>query len=184
MHSIDPVTDDAASHSVAIGPLLDEDLSVLFEWINRPDQVHWNSAYRPVTETDHREWFDAIRRRGDVAIFAIRVMPEKRLIGSCQLRGIDPVHHHAELQIRIGEVGERGKGHGTEAVRLLLRFGFRDLNLHRIYLNVFAHNAAAIRAYEKAGLRREGVLRQAAHIDGKYVDVVVMAILRDEFQEG
>jgi RimJ/RimL family protein N-acetyltransferase len=170
--------------TVTLGPLLDGDLPVLFQWINQPEQVHWNSAYRPVSETDHRAWFEAVRKRADVAIFAIRTVPDQRLIGSCQLRHIDPVHRHAELQIRIGEVGERGRGHGTEAVRQLLRFGFRDLNLRRVYLNVFASNAAAIRAYEKVGFQREGLLREAAHIDGRYVDVVVMGILRPEFHEG
>ena len=170
--------------SVTLGPLLDADLPVLFEWINEPEQVHWNSAYRPVAESDHREWFDAVRRRRDVVIFGIRTMPDGRLIGSCQLRNIDPVHSNAELQIRIGVVGERGHGHGTDAVRQLARFGFRELNLHRIYLNVFSHNTAAIRAYEKAGFRREGVLREAAHIDGSYVDIAVMGILRNELHDG
>ena len=172
------------AETVVLGPLLDSDLRTLFAWINEPEQVHWNSPYKPVSETDHREWFDAIRKRTDVAIFGIRTASEERLIGSCQLRNIDPVHRNAELQIRIGEVGERGQGHGTEAVRQLVRFGFRELNLHRVYLNVFAHNASAIRAYEKAGFRREGVLREAAHIDGRYVDVVVMGILRSETLEG
>lgn len=169
--------------AVILGPLLDGDVPVLFEWINDPEQVHWNSAYRPVSETDHRAWFEAIRQRPDVAIFGIRKMPGKHLVGSCQLRNIDPVHRSAELQIRIGDVGERGQGYGTEAVRQLLRFGFRELNLHRVYLNVFAHNAAAIRAYEKAGFRKEGLLKEAAHIEGKYVDVVAMGILRSEFEK-
>lgn len=168
---------------VTIGPLRDGDLPVLFEWINRPDEVHWNSAYRPVSETDHREWFDAIRRRKDVVIFAIRTTADDRLIGTCQLHGIDPLHRTAELQIRIGEPEERGRGAGTQAVRQLLRFGFRDLNLRRIFLHVFADNAGAIRTYEKVGFRREGALREAAHIDGRYVDVVVMGILRSEFQD-
>lgn len=169
--------------TVTLGPLLDSDLPVLFKWINQPEQVHWNSAYRPVSETDHRAWFEAVRKRDDVAIFAIRTVLDNRLIGSCQLRHIDPVHRNAELQIRIGEVDERGRGNGTEAVRQLLRFGFRDLNLRRVYLNVFANNATAIRTYEKAGFQREGLLREAAHIDGRYVDVVVMGILRPEFHE-
>lgn len=169
--------------SVTLGPLLDSDLPVLFQWINEPEQVHWNSAYRPVSETDHREWFEAVRKRGDIAIFAIRTVADNRLIGSCQLRHIDPVHRNAELQIRIGQVDERGHGSGTEAVRQLVRYGFRDLNLHRVYLNVFATNAAAIRAYEKAGFQREGQLKEAAHIDGRWVDVVVMGILRQELHE-
>ena len=168
---------------VVLGPLMDADLPVLFRWINEPDQVHWNAAYHPVSETDHRQWFDSVRRRNDISIFAIRTLSDKRLIGSCQLHHIDPVHRSAELQIRIGDQDERGRGLGTDAVTQLLRFGFDDLNLHRVYLHVFANNAAAIRAYEKAGFRREGVLKEAAHIDGRYVDVVAMGILRGEFEK-
>ena len=84
------------------------------------------------------------------------------------------------MQIRLGEAEERGHGYGTEAVRLLLDFAFKDLNLHRVYLRVFVTNEAALRVYEKVGFVREGVLREAAYIDGKYVDVAVLGILRDE----
>ncbi len=81
----------------------------------------------------------------------------------------------------MGEVSSRGQGYGTEAVELLLDFGFRDLNLHRIYLHVFSHNAAAIRVYEKSGFVREGLLRQTAYIDGEYRDVILMGIIREEY---
>ena len=94
-----------------------------------------------------------------------------RLIGSCQLHGIHPVHRSAELQIRIGEAGERGRGHGTEAVTLLVDFAFRDLNLRRVALHVLATNERALKMYERIGFVREGVLREAAHVDGEYVDV-------------
>ena len=90
------------------------------------------------------------------------------------------MHRTAELQIRIGEGAERGAGRGSEAVVLLLNFGFRDLNLNRIFLHVFANNEPALRMYEKVGFTREGVLRRAAYIDGSYVDIVVMGILREE----
>ena len=67
-------------------------------------------------------------------------------------------------------------------MNLLLNFAFKDLNLHRVYLHVFATNSAAIRAYEKAGFVYEGKLRSAAHIDGAYVDVVIMSVLREEYE--
>jgi RimJ/RimL family protein N-acetyltransferase len=166
---------------VALAALGDEDLPRLFEWINDRETALFNAAYRPVHEPDHRAWFDDIRARRDVAIFGIRRLRDGELVGSCQLHGIDPVHRSAELQIRIGKPEARGQGLGEQAVRLLLRFGFGDLNLHRIALHVFASNEPALRLYEKVGFRHEGVLRQAAYIDGQYVDVVLMAILQSEF---
>jgi RimJ/RimL family protein N-acetyltransferase len=170
------------SGAVVLAPLTHDDAETLFRWINDRELVLWNSPYRPVHEPRHLEWLHDITRRSDLVVFAIRLACDGKLIGICQLRAIDPVHASADLQIRIGDPAERGCGHGTEAVRRLLDFAFRDLNLNRVSLQVFAHNGAAIRAYEKAGFVREGVLRQAAHIDGRYVDIVCMGALRDEHE--
>jgi RimJ/RimL family protein N-acetyltransferase len=73
---------------------------------------------------------------------------------------------------------------GTDAVRQLLAFGFRDLNLHRIHLHVLSDNAVAIRTYLKNRFRHEGTLKEAAFIDGEYRDVSMMAILRPEWVVG
>ena len=167
------------SDSVRLTPLRDGDSATLFRWINDRDEVLHSAAYQPVHEASHVEWFDRIRQRKDLVIFGIRTAKDE-LIGSCQLHSINTVHRNAELQIRIGEKSARGHGYGAQATRQLVEFGFRDLNLHRIYLHVFASNEAALRTYESVGFKREGVLRQAAHIGGAYVDVVVMGILRGE----
>jgi RimJ/RimL family protein N-acetyltransferase len=70
---------------------------------------------------------------------------------------------------------------GTAAIRQLVEFGFRDLNLNRIALHVFATNTRAIHVYEKIGFSREGLLRQAAYVDGGFLDVVLMALLRADY---
>lgn len=162
---------------VKLTALAPDDSETLRAWINDRELVLNNAPYRPIHPAQHEAWFASVQARADAVIFAIRLVDGDRLIGTCQLLGIHPVHSNAELQIRIGEADARGQGHGSEAVRLLLDFAFRDLNLHRVYLNVFASNAAAIRAYEKAGFVQEGVAREAAFIDGRYMDVVQMAVL-------
>jgi len=166
---------------VALTPLSTDDLSTLAAWINEREQVLFNAPYKPVHEEQHKAWFQSIHQRNDLVIFGIRLLHDNKLIGSCQLHGINHVHRSAELQIRIGDTSQRGQGYGMEAVRLLQEFAFKDLNLHRVYLHVFSTNKAAIRLYEKVGFVREGLLRQAAYIDGRYVDVVVMGILREEY---
>jgi RimJ/RimL family protein N-acetyltransferase len=170
----------AATPRVELSPLTTADAPALFTWINDRELVLFNSGYRPVPEPTHREWLAGLARRRDLVAFAIRVRRTKRLIGVCQLTAIHAVNRSADLQIRIGEAAARGKGYGVEAVRLLLAFGFRDLNLHRIALHVFATNTRAIRAYERAGFRHEGTLRDAVFIDGQFVDVKVMAVLDGE----
>jgi RimJ/RimL family protein N-acetyltransferase len=83
----------------------------------------------------------------------------------------------------IGEKSFWNLGYGTEAVRLLVAHGFQSLNLNRIALHVFQDNPRAIRAYEKAGFTHEGRQRQGEFHQGKYVDVLLMSILRSEWQE-
>lgn len=169
------------SAEIALTPLTAADSSLLYQWINDREQVLFNAAYKPVTETQHQAWFESIQQRKDLVIFGIRLLETDHLIGSCQLHSINFVNRTAELQIRLGSPDDRGKGYGTEAVRLLLQFAFTDLNLNRIHLRVFAGNTRAIGVYEKCGFLREGILRQGAYVDGRYVDVVVMGILRDEY---
>jgi RimJ/RimL family protein N-acetyltransferase len=166
------------SADIVLAPIRDEDVSLLFEWINDRALVLLSSPYRPVHERSHHAWFKSIRNDSSKVVFAIREKRTGMLIGACQLTGIHPVHRHAQLQIRIGEAVHRGRGFGVQAVRLLLQHGFSDLNLERVFLHVFADNGAAIRAYEKAGFRHEGLLRSAAFVDGRFLDIIVMAILR------
>jgi RimJ/RimL family protein N-acetyltransferase len=168
---------------VELTSLREDDVGQLFDWINDRELVLLSSPFKPVDESDHRAWFDAVRSRDDVVIFAIRAVADGHLLGSCQLLAIDPRHRTAQLQIRIGAEADRGHGLGTEAVGLLLEHAFADLDLHRVELHVFATNAAAIRSYEKSGFRREGLLREAVHLAGERTDVVVMAILQDEWRE-
>jgi diamine N-acetyltransferase len=163
---------------VVLTALREEDSDKLFDWINDRDLVLLNAPFRPIGESHHRTWFKSIQDRDDVVIFAIR---EKggRLVGTCQLMNRNSVHRSADLQIRIGDPADRGHGYGTSAVQQLLRFAFRDWNLHRVQLYVIEGNEAALRTYEKCGFKREGVLRHAVHIDGEYRDLVVMAVLEN-----
>jgi RimJ/RimL family protein N-acetyltransferase len=137
--------------ALALEPLRDEDSDTLFAWINDRDLVERSAIFRPVARAEHDAWFEGVRRREDVLIRAIRVVGV--LVGTCQLFADGA---EAELRIRIGTASARGRGLGTEAVRLLTARGFAELGLRRIWLQVFAANAQAIRAYEKAGFRQFG----------------------------
>lgn len=169
------------SRQVVLVGLTENNLPELFEWINDREQVLLNAPYRPIDEESHRAWFTAIHARKDVVIFGIKALKADTLVGTCQLNNINYIHRNAELQIRIGRTQARRQGYGTEAIRLLLDFAFKDLNLHRVFLHVFRNNVAAMHVYEKVGFVQEGVLRKGAHINGEYVDVVVMGVLREEY---
>lgn len=164
-----------------LGPLEKSDSDQLFDWINDRRLVMKNSNYKPIDRLSHENWLNSIVKNELVRIFAIRKKEDDNLVGTCQLYAIDWINSSAELQIRIGSQSERGKGIGTEAVFLLLSYGFEDLNMHRIYLNVYEENLAAIKVYKKNGFSKEGLLRQSNYINGEYVNVMVMAILREEW---
>ncbi len=167
---------------IRLAPLRAEDSETLFGWINDRPLTIYSAAYHPVDDLSHQSWFGAVTKKSSVAIFAIRRVSDDALIGTCQLHSIHPVFRSAEMQIRIGNTGDQSKGCGTEAVRLLLSHAFRDLNLQRVDLHVLASNARAIRVYEKCGFQREGVKRRAAWIDNAWHDLIIMSILREEWE--
>jgi len=171
------------SSNIQLKEISQGDLPKIFEWINDRETVLYNAPYKPISDIQHKTWFENIQNRNDIFIFGIYETKTDKIIGTCQLHSINWIHRNAELQIRLGNKDNRGKGYGSEVVRLLLDFAFRDLNLYRVFLYVFETNANAIHVYEKAGFKKEGLLRKAAHIDGKYVDVIFMGILREEYEK-
>ena len=118
--------------------------------------------------------------RGEEAMLAIRTLADDRFIGQIGLWTVPP-HGDAWVGIHIGEREYWGRGYGSDAMRVMLRYAFTELNLQRVSLDALATNARAIRSYEKCGFVVEGYTRQAARYDGRYFDEVYMGILRDEW---
>ena len=164
---------------INLRPLRKSDSHLLYQWITDRDLVRFNSAYFPVSESDHESWIEKMmRKHSDLVIFVVEENVRKKAIGTCQLFNINWVHRNAELQIRIGDTEYLDKGYGSEAVSMLIKFGFNDLNLHRIYLQVFASNQRAINAYKKCGFKQEGIARESAFIDGSWEDIIKMGLIR------
>jgi RimJ/RimL family protein N-acetyltransferase len=104
-------------------------------------------------------------------------------IGSINFYDVYAENRKARLGITIGDKAYWSMGYGADAVRTLLRFGFNEMNLHRVDLTVDEDHAAAIACYEKVGFVHEGRMRQARFTRGRYLDWLVMGILRDEFRD-
>lgn len=158
-----------------------ESLPIMLKWINDRDTVLFNSYFKPVSKDEHKLWFEKIKCANDMNFFGIYKNEEGQLIGSCKLFNINFIDRNAELQIRIGDVNNRCKGYGSQALELLVSFGFDDLNLNKIFLHVFRDNERAIKSYRRVGFIEEGILRRHAHIDGYYKDVLVMGLLREDY---
>jgi RimJ/RimL family protein N-acetyltransferase len=132
------------------------------------------------TEIDNR-WFDSyLTSRTQNVRLAICRRSDREMVGVVYLLQIDWINRSAEFSIQIGDASARGHGFGEAATRLALQHAFDDLNLRRVSLTVLATNERAAALYRKVGFEPEGRLREAALKEGKYIDVVPMAILAPE----
>lgn len=129
-----------------------------------------------------RQYIEGKAEDSSSVLLLIAQREDDQVIGDIQIGGIDTFNRNAYIRIAIVSQDKQGKGFGSEALRLMLDYGFGILNLHRIELNVFAYNERAIHAYEKLGFQREGVQRQALYYDHAYHDSILMPILAEEYR--
>ena len=135
----------------------------------------------PFNLDDETEWYENRRKREGSYIFAVLTLEENKLIGNCGLHHVDFKNRSATFGIVIGDKDYWGNGYGTDATHTLLRFGFEELGLNRVELEVYDFNPRAIRTYEKAGFHRDGVHRQGLYRNGTFHDEIIMCILREEW---
>ncbi len=155
-------------------------------WINDP-QVNATLAVRgPVNQVAEEAWVERAARRQDPTELHLAICraSDGRHIGNCGFFQIHAENRSATLGILIGERDCWGQGHGTDAVRTLCRYGFEQLNLHKIRLDVIAHNERARKVYERLGFVQEGILRDEIYRDGRYYDYIRMSLLPGELRPG
>ncbi len=136
----------------------------------------------PVYDELERAWYEARTTQAtDRAVyFSIVEKEEGEHIGFIWLHSINWVSRTCRLAIVIGGEAKRGRGHGTEAMRLIMQHAFGMMNLRKITLEVVAFNTAAIHVYEKVGFVHEGRLKAEFHHDGQYHDVCIMSAFKEK----
>lgn len=154
-----------------------EDTDDIVSWRNS-DSVRKNFIYQALfTRESHENWIRTMVETGKVVQMMICETNSRQSVGSVYVRDIDTTHHKAEYGIFIGVETARGKGYGTAAAKLMIKYCFEELHLHRLFLRVYAENEQAIRSYEKAGFAREAYLHEDVYVEGKYRDIVLMGII-------
>jgi RimJ/RimL family protein N-acetyltransferase len=152
------------------------------------DSEYWrllaSDPSRPASVKATRDWLEKelFKDPLEFRMFAIRRLEDERLIGEIGLEGDKLPHAEAFVGIGLGEREFWGKGYGSDAMRIILRYAFTELNLHRVSLDVFEYNPRAVRSYQKVGFVEEGRLRRFLHRDGRRWDLIFMGILREEWQ--
>jgi len=132
----------------------------------------------PYTEQDARDFLELTKEPGKIWL-AITLRSDRRQIGGIGLR-VEDQHRHAELGYWLG-VGYWQRGYATEAAREMLRYGFEDLGLHRIFASHFKHNPASGRVLQKLGMRYEGCQREHLCKWEQFIDLELYGLLREEW---
>lgn len=165
---------------IFLRPIGWEDTERIVAWRNQ-ERVRKNFIYqKPFTKEGHEEWMRTQVQTGRVVQFIICEKETGRPVGSVYFRDIDRDNKKAEYGIFIGEADAAGKGIGTEAARLAVSYARDVLKLHKLMLRVFADNAGAVKSYRNAGFVQEACLRDEFLQDGRYRDMLLMAILFEE----
>ena len=163
-----------------------DDFSSIRKWVNDRATTRYLSAifWFPQTEADTSDFLTRVLHGSpNGAFFVIADVKDQSYIGQLDIFEINWKIRQGTVGMVIGGDEARGKGYGTEALKLLEDYAFNVLGLERLQLDVYADNARAIRCYEKAGFVHEGTRRHAAMADGKYTDVRMMAVLREEYDK-
>jgi len=167
---------------VVLRPLAPEDATLLASWVNDDEVTYFMfTGQRPAGVA---QLGDEIRRQINDPAHAVFMVEDKASgepIGTAGLYDLHATARKAEFRILLGAKEFWNRGYGTEVTELLTFYGFDRLNLNKVWLGVIAENAGAVRAYEKAGFRVEGRLRQELYRNSRHYDAIRMSVLRDEY---
>jgi RimJ/RimL family protein N-acetyltransferase len=161
-----------------------EDIPAINKWRQDPVVSDGIGAPRRFIglDVDLRWYDDYLARRGSEVRCAVCLADSGEMVGMVSLTRIDHVHRHAEYNAMVGERASQNRGIGTAATQAMVRHGFFDLNLNRIYVSILRDNVSSIRMCANAGFKEEGTIREGAYKNGQYRDLVLMSVLRSEVQ--
>ena len=168
---------------VRLNAVREEDLIIIEGWFNDIEFLRYYDVMpaMPQRAADVRKGVDDFTNSNKSCMFAIRAKDKDVIIGVIGLYDIIWASGVATFFVGIGDTNNAGKGMGSEAMKLFLDYGFNELNLYRIQLNVIQYNEIAIKVYERMGFRREGIYRDFLYRDGKRFDLYLYGLLRDEW---
>ncbi|MBC6980603.1 UDP-4-amino-4,6-dideoxy-N-acetyl-beta-L-altrosamine N-acetyltransferase [Caulobacter sp. 17J80-11] len=165
---------------IQLRDLTEDDSERLFLWRREPEVDRWMCGRAAQTLDEHERWFD--RFREDSGSRGWIIVHGERPVGFLTLRGLDGCDRRAEWGWYIGDADARGRGVGRAAQALGLDRAFDDLGLNKVWAEVLADNETALKAQAAAGFRREGYLRSHTLKGDRFRDVVLLAMLADEWR--
>ncbi|MCB8944109.1 MAG: GNAT family N-acetyltransferase [Ardenticatenaceae bacterium] len=167
---------------IFLRPILAEDATAMFASLSDKESMRLTGTQTTFTFAQVQQYCERLLAADDRADYAIIRQEDGGYAGEVVLNNIDWTNRSANFRIALSQKGFFGKGYGTEATQLILDYGFHQLELHRIELEVYDFNPRAQHVYEKVGFVREGVRRDVLLWDGEYHSAIVMSILAHEFE--
>lgn len=161
------------------------DVENFLKWFNDPEVVQYLGQYLPMTEVSEEKWYEGLADRRETNVnFVITALDgdSEVPIGSIGFSGVNNKDHTATFGIVVGDKNYWNRGYGTEAARLMVDYGFGELNLHRINSTVFEFNERSRRMHLRVGFTEEGRQREMIYRKGRYWDLVILGILREEWE--
>ena len=160
----------------------EEELQKFTEWMNDFQVTDYTGKTASIcTLPGEKEWLEKSSMNSKSRTFDIVTLDENKLIGTIGLEDFNWIERTAVLGIFIGDKDYRNNGYGTEAIQLLLEYGFKYLNLHSIRLTLLSANERAHKCYLKCGFKDAGRIREKIFLNGKRYDELIMDILENEF---
>ena len=165
---------------IYLSPRNNEDVEIFTKWMNDFGVTDYlGRSCGILTLQNEKEYLETVDK--DKNVLAIIDLKTDKIIGTIGLHNVDNINRTATLGIFIGDDEYRSKGYGTEAIRLMLDFGFNYLNLNNVELALMEFNQRALKCYQKCGFKEIGRRRKCKFINGKYYDSILMDILAEEF---
>jgi len=160
-----------------------DSIEKLRSWRNDPSLKRYFREHRDISKEDQLKWYeDKVLNDRSQYNFEIREASNGKLIGHCGLYYINWISRTAEFGIYIGDFDYRNGGYGSDSLRTLLRYGFNDLNMNKIWGEVYDNNKA-IKIYRHIGFKDEGTLRDNYYNEGRYWDSHIISILKKEYED-
>lgn len=167
---------------VVVRPLGPEHTDALLASTQDPELRRLTGTHTEFDRDSIERWVGSRGEQTDRLDLAIHRRDDDAFVGELALTGFDPDNEVVAIRIALASTDLRGKGYGSEAMRLVLAHAFDVIGIHRVELDVYAYNEGAIRTYERLGFVREGRLREVLLWDGERHDALVMALLRPEWE--
>ncbi len=164
---------------ILLKPVEEVDLGELLE-LQWDREVMRLMNFKPLSLENQREWFKSIGKNSLFFSIFNKIEKKRELIGLASLNQIDHFHQRASWGVKL-KTGLQSKGIGYEVSLILLHFGFSYLNLNKIHGDRIAENIGSVEMCKKMGVREEGLLINHYFQNGKFRNVVLVGILREEF---